>query len=429
MLRQLRRRLPRRTHPLVRLSLWLAVPLLLEMLWHQRTYNVPRPERELDEPFLGTAGCQDPEAAAAAGQGREKAALVMLARNSELEQARHTVESVERRFNRWFHYPIVFLNDEPFSDAFVEALNATASGGARFETIPADQWTFPPWVDPAAARASIADQGARGVSHGGLEGYHHMCRFFSGKFYTLEALRGYRWYWRLEPDVDFTCSITYDPFAEMARRGKKYGFTISLWEERDTCPSLFRHMADWKEANGVETTPLWKAAVQASWAPWPLRRLGAWLSQRDRLGDLWSACHYWSNFEIADMDFFRGKQYQDLFQHLDSKGGFYFERWGDAAVHSIAVDMLLDSAQVHHFADIGYRHDSLYQCPANAAGGQLQGNRALGDDDKWAPEAEGGVGCRCECDGRARSRNHPGYCLNKLKAPNTRSRPWFTWFL
>lgn len=98
-------------------------------------------------------------------------------------------------------------------------------------------------------------------------------------------------------------------------------------------------------------------------------------------------------------------------------------------MHSIAVDMLLDSAQVHHFADIGYRHDSLYQCPVNAPGGQLPGNKALGDDEKWAPEQDGGVGCRCECDGRTRPRNHPSYCLNKLKAPNTRSRPWFTWFL
>ncbi|KLU87723.1 hypothetical protein MAPG_06716, partial [Magnaporthiopsis poae ATCC 64411] len=185
MLRQLRMRLPRRTHPLVKLLLWLAIPLMLEVLWHQRSYNVPRPERELDEPFLGSAGCQDPEAAA--GQAREKATFVMLARNSELEQARHTVESIERRFNRWFHYPIVFFNDEPFSDRFVETLNATASGGARFETIPREQWLFPSWMDADAARASIADQGRRGVSHGGLEGYHHMCRFFSGRFYTLEA--------------------------------------------------------------------------------------------------------------------------------------------------------------------------------------------------------------------------------------------------
>ena len=60
--------------------------------------------------------------AAAAATPRESAALVMLARNSELEQARHTVESVERRFNRWFQYPVVFLNDEPFSEDFIQCV-------------------------------------------------------------------------------------------------------------------------------------------------------------------------------------------------------------------------------------------------------------------------------------------------------------------
>ena len=33
----------------------------------------------------------------------------------------------------------------------------------------------------------------------------------------------------------------------------------------------------------------------------------------------------WSNFEIADMDFWRGPAYTAFFNYLDSKGGFYYE--------------------------------------------------------------------------------------------------------
>ena len=33
----------------------------------------------------------------------------------------------------------------------------------------------------------------------------------------------------------------------------------------------------------------------------------------------------WSNFEIADMDFWRGPAYTAFFDHLDSTGGFYYE--------------------------------------------------------------------------------------------------------
>jgi hypothetical protein len=33
----------------------------------------------------------------------------------------------------------------------------------------------------------------------------------------------------------------------------------------------------------------------------------------------------WSNFEIADMEFWRSDAYSAYFDHLDSKGGFYYE--------------------------------------------------------------------------------------------------------
>lgn len=33
----------------------------------------------------------------------------------------------------------------------------------------------------------------------------------------------------------------------------------------------------------------------------------------------------WSNFEIADMDFWRGEAYSQFFDFLDRKGGFYYE--------------------------------------------------------------------------------------------------------
>jgi len=139
-------------------------------------------------------------------------------------------------------------------------------------------------------------------------------------------LQQYKWYWRIEPDVDFYCSITYDPFVEMAKHKKVYGFTISLPEEPRTCPSLFREISDYKEEQDIPTTELWKAMVAPSWVPWPFRSWMSWFGSRDRYGDKWSMCHYWSNFEIADLDFFRSRPYQDLFKYLDSTGKFYTER-------------------------------------------------------------------------------------------------------
>lgn len=96
-------------------------------------------------------------------------------------------------------------------------------------------------------------------------------------------------------------------------------------------------------------------------------------------------------------------------------------------MHSLAVGMLVGPDRVHHFSDFAYRHGSFQQCPANAAGRQLEGSVALGDA-LFAPEAEDGIGCRCTCDS-TKMFNFPGYCTNKLKQPTRPDRPLLTWFL
>ena len=56
-----------------------------------------------------------------------------------------------------------------------------------------------------------------------------------------------------------------------------------------------------------------------------------------------------------------------FFEHLDSKGGFYYERWGDAPVHSIGVALLAPKEKIHFFEDIGYRHEPFQHCPQGSS--------------------------------------------------------------
>lgn len=155
--------------------LWgIILAVVLEITLHVFRFRVPVPHRELDTPFYTT--CQEPEV----NLPRENAAIVMLARNEEVEAARHSVESLERHFNRWFKYPIVFLNDDPWDDHFIQTLNATTSAETFFDYVPKKEWLFPEWMDQEDARASIKAQGERGILYAGKETYHHMCRFFSG---------------------------------------------------------------------------------------------------------------------------------------------------------------------------------------------------------------------------------------------------------
>lgn len=49
---------------------------------------------------------------------RANATIVMLARNGDLPGIIKSMKQLEDRFNKKFHYPYVFLNEEPFSDKF-----------------------------------------------------------------------------------------------------------------------------------------------------------------------------------------------------------------------------------------------------------------------------------------------------------------------
>ncbi|CAG8708680.1 6314_t:CDS:2, partial [Dentiscutata heterogama] len=75
-------------------------------------------------------------------------------------------------------------------------------------------------------------------------------------------------------------------------------------------------------------------------------------------------CHFWSNFEIADLNLWRSEAYLKYFDFLDKKGGFFYERWGDAPVHSIAAVLFLKKHQVHFFKEIGYKHEPFTHCPS-----------------------------------------------------------------
>lgn len=121
-------------------------------------------------------GCAQPDTS----KPRANAAFVILARNKEIDGVLQSIKSVERHFNRWYHYPYVFLNDGDFDDNFKEAVRNHTSGEVEFGKVGPDMWGFPDWIDPKVASEGIAKQGDAAVMYGGLESYHKMCRFYSG---------------------------------------------------------------------------------------------------------------------------------------------------------------------------------------------------------------------------------------------------------
>ncbi|KAF1358973.1 nucleotide-diphospho-sugar transferase [Lizonia empirigonia] len=193
-----------------------SILLFLELAFHISSFNVVRPAADLDPPFH--VGCQEPSHDAVT---RANATLMMLARNSDIDDAVASVRNVQRQFNKQYGYPWVFLNNEPWSQEFITKMRAEGGGvDMLFDTIPASMWGYPEWIDEKRAQKDMDNMQRQRIMYAEVESYHHMCRFQSGFLYDHPALQPYKWYWRVEPDISFTCAIMYDPFVEMTKHGK-----------------------------------------------------------------------------------------------------------------------------------------------------------------------------------------------------------------
>ncbi|KAF9454503.1 glycosyltransferase family 15 protein [Macrolepiota fuliginosa MF-IS2] len=284
-------------------------------------------------------------------QGRKaNAAIVILARNSDLNGVVSSMKQMEDRFNKKFGYDYVLLNEQPFEDKFKRRVEGLTGSNVKYGLIPREEWVQPEWIDEEKATAVRKDMVKNGVIYGGSVPYRNMCRFNSGWFYRQEVLKPYKYYWRVEPDVKFFCDLDYDPFLIMQDQNKVYGFTISLYEYEATIPTLWETVKGFIKENR-DLVPAGNAMDFLS----------------DDGGETYNRCHFWSNFEIGDLDFWRGEAYSKYFDHLDKAGGFYYERWGDAPVHSIGAALFAKKEQIHFFNDIGYRHEPFQHCPQGDA--------------------------------------------------------------
>ncbi|KAJ1965779.1 hypothetical protein GGI12_000524 [Dipsacomyces acuminosporus] len=275
-----------------------------------------------------------------------RAAFVVLVRNSELIGMKKAMRQIEDRFNSKFNYPYIFLNDVPFTDEFVEETAAMTKANVTYGVIPNEHWSYPQWINQTYASECRQRMEEKGVFYALSESYRHMCRFNSGFFFRHPLLDSVDYYWRIEPDVEYSCNIDYDPFLFMHRNNIKYGYTIALHEYPETIPTLWDTVKAFIAANPsfVRNPDGYK-----------------WLS--DDGGATYNGCHFWSNFEIGSLSFFRSKEYLDYFSYLDKAGGFFYERWGDAPVHAIAAALMLKKEEVHWFEDIGYYHNPWTNCP------------------------------------------------------------------
>ncbi|ODV98483.1 hypothetical protein PACTADRAFT_38092, partial [Pachysolen tannophilus NRRL Y-2460] len=279
---------------------------------------------------------------------RENGVFFSLVRNSDLYGILRSIRQVEDRFNKRYHYDWVFANDKPFTLDFKKIVSKFVSGRSIFVELTDEFWSIPEWIDKDRAKEVRKEMARQKIKYGNSESYRLMCRFNSGLFYKLPALQDYRYYWRIEPDIEYHCDIDYDPFKMMREENKIYGFTLAPLELHTTVETLWDTVKNYTQI-----------------FPQKLAPNNNFLFLTDDEGENFNMCHFWSNFEIGDLEFFRSETYNHFFDYLDQIGGIFYERWGDAPIHTIAVSLLLPKDQLHFFQNTGYFHNPNGDCPRN----------------------------------------------------------------
>ncbi|CCH59298.1 hypothetical protein TBLA_0B04620 [Henningerozyma blattae CBS 6284] len=288
--------------------------------------------------------------------GQAKATILSLVRNEDQKEIISAIRQMEDHFNKNFNYPYTFLNDDEFTEEFKEAIKEVVPTDRilQFGRIESEIWDRPSSIDDEKYQQCIEKLDQEEVQYVKKESYHNMCRFYSKNFYKHPLLQDYKYTWRLEPGINFYCDINYDVFQFMELNNKIYGFVLNLYDSPESIRSLWTTTMEFINSN-----------------PEYLNSNGAfeWLKDNGQkpnnfnITGGYSTCHFWTNFEITNLEFLRSEPYEKFMDFLDEKGGFYYERWGDAPVRSIALALFADKRRIHWFRDIGYNHAPYTNCP------------------------------------------------------------------
>jgi len=275
-----------------------------------------------------------------ANNEKPKATSVLLvkASNTSIHNAITMLTEFDKQFNLKYQYPITVFHEESFDSTYQERLqSAVKSVKVDFALV---KFETPKWIDPSTIPKTFKGWLKRHTSIG----YRHMCRFFSGEVFKHPALAKYDYYWRLDDDSQYLTEVETDPFEYMQQHGKVYGWNIWMYESQP-----------------IAGTTLWttthKYLKEKSIIPSPE------FKNIETLSGGYNRCHYWNNFELVDLNFFRSQAYMDYYDYLDKVGGFYLYRWGDALVRTVALKFLVNETDVHYFDDIGYKHQGMCSLP------------------------------------------------------------------
>ena len=280
-------------------------------------------------------------AAASLSPPKKRLALVVLCRETDTKELIPSIRSFDLAYSlKLYPRDLIVFSDKAWSTSAQNDVSAATLMKVIYVVLDSEN----EWATPSSINRTRFDAVLSGSNfYGNTESYRHMCRFFAGPIFLNKALAEYDFAWRMDSHVRYLCDLqTPDPIERMMSTGAVYGYVLRMTEHLHTVPTLWKTMVTYAENNGL------------------VENLKQWGVQPGQT--MPKVCHYWNNFEITRLDFFRSDAYQKLFNFLDASGGFFYERWGDAPVRTFALMLLSDPKKVLQFEDVAYQHPWWFKC-------------------------------------------------------------------
>jgi hypothetical protein len=280
--------------------------------------------------------------------GRSGGAIVYLTQGkrhssygqSTAEQLKKSVGLLYEHYNAVQHDDVLFLHTGDVGAEMQADVLSVCGPEARFYQLAKHHFELPPGVDPTSKLWLFPNKFSAG--------YRHMIRFFTVGIWEVAEELGYQWIMRLDDDGYVLSPIRFNIFARMAERNLQYGFRLTSWEHGEPANRGDFHKFVREYALQRRIEPKWGLARSC-----PDRSLERFTPER--CGQVYTI---YNNFFVSKVSFWRRPDVRAFLTHVDASKTIYYNRWGDALWHSVALQLFMPRAQVHMFDDFTYEHTS-----------------------------------------------------------------------
>ena len=167
-------------------------------------------------------------------------------------------------------------------------------------------------------------------------GYRNMCRFFSGEFHTMEILKKYKYYLRLDTDSYILTPLNYDIFNYANNVDLIYGYcepSVQI-DNPKVVEELKEFTKNYIETNNIQTYY--------------------------DINSIPEGKMFYTNFELGKVEWFITSEYLKYYKEIDSSGNIYIKRWGDAPIKYLGVTLFCDPNRVIPIRGFTYQHGAVY---------------------------------------------------------------------